>query len=89
MPPGKQVDIWALGILTCELLFDYTPFEVMDEENTDAQNYWQTVVNIKNQEDLDLPSDVLSDRCIDFIQLALTKDPQNRPSAAELLEHPW
>lgn len=35
-----------------------------------------------------LPGSVPPD-CADFIQQALTKDPRLRPSAQQLLEHPW
>jgi serine/threonine protein kinase len=35
-----------------------------------------------------LPGNIPPD-CADFIQQALTKDPRLRPSAQQLLEHPW
>lgn len=35
-----------------------------------------------------LPGSVAPD-CSEFIQQALTKDPQLRPSAEQLLQHPW
>jgi serine/threonine protein kinase len=35
-----------------------------------------------------LPGSVPPD-CADFIQQALTKDPRMRPSAQQLLQHPW
>lgn len=35
-----------------------------------------------------LPGSVAPD-CSDFIQQALIKDPQLRPSAEQLLQHPW
>lgn len=31
----------------------------------------------------------LSEDCLDFLRRALTKDPNTRPTATELKEHPW
>ena len=43
--------------------------------------------------DLDQPpapaKAALAPDCIHFMQLALTKDPRQRPSAVQLLCHPW
>ncbi|GFZ48664.1 Ca2+/calmodulin-dependent protein kinase [Saitozyma sp. JCM 24511] len=81
---GKPVDIWATGVIAYFLLCGYTPFD-RDTQYEEMQaicngdykfepaEYWQGV----------------SDTAKDFVRACLTVDPTNRPTAAELLGHPW
>ncbi|KAL4447603.1 hypothetical protein ABPG75_004822 [Micractinium tetrahymenae] len=76
---GCKVDVWAVGILTYELICGRPPFEVEDVKQTEQR--------IKFAE-VDFPSHI-SPACRSFIQQALTKRPESRPSAAQLFQHPW
>ncbi|CCC67446.1 hypothetical protein NCAS_0A08880 [Naumovozyma castellii] len=82
---GKPCDIWSLGVITYTLLSGYSPFiaesvEGFLEECTRSRYpvqfhkpYW----------------DSISDEAKDFILKALTIDPEERPSAEELMNDPW
>lgn len=76
---GCKVDVWAVGILAYELICGRPPFEVEDVKQTEQR--------IKFAE-VDFPGHV-SPACRSFIQQALTKRPESRPSAAQLFQHPW
>lgn len=81
---GKPVDIWAIGVITYFLLCGYTPFD-RDSQYDEMQaicngdykfepaEYWQGV----------------SETARDFVRACLTIDPKNRPTADQLLQHPW
>eukprot|EP00192_Tetraselmis_astigmatica_P002723 CAMPEP_0117697884 /NCGR_PEP_ID=MMETSP0804-20121206/29475_1 /TAXON_ID=1074897 /ORGANISM="Tetraselmis astigmatica, Strain CCMP880" /LENGTH=549 /DNA_ID=CAMNT_0005512181 /DNA_START=1383 /DNA_END=3032 /DNA_ORIENTATION=+ len=79
-PYTDKVDIWAVGILTYELVVGKPPFEVDNEQ--------YTMKLIINSTRLNFPPH-LSKEWKDFISIALMKDPKKRPSATELLCHPW
>eukprot|EP00798_Chlamydomonas_sp_ICE-L_P003477 gene3478-13538_t len=79
-PYDEKVDVWAMGILVYELLCGSPPFEVDDPLET-AHLIMQTSVN-------SFPES-MSAECKSFIQLALKKDPKERPSAQALIFHPW
>ncbi|GIL42968.1 hypothetical protein Vafri_787 [Volvox africanus] len=76
----EKVDIWATGVLVYELLVGRPPFEVDDPQETarlilsgQASNY---PVHISHY-------------ARDFVSQALTKHPEGRPSAEQLLQHVW
>jgi calcium/calmodulin-dependent protein kinase I len=72
---GKPVDLYSIGVIMYILLCGYPPFE--PEEG---------IV------DLEFPSpewDIISEPVKRLITLLLDKDPAVRPTASELLEHPW
>jgi len=56
------------------------PFEAQDKQLTAALILWA---------DVTYWPDSISPECVSFIQACLTKDPEQRPSAKMLLEHPW
>eukprot|EP00798_Chlamydomonas_sp_ICE-L_P022135 gene22135-29197_t len=74
-----KVDVWQIGVLTFDVLSGQPPFASVDAEST--------AHNILTQEPDWLPW--MSNECIDFIERCLTKDPWERPTAKELLAHPW
>lgn len=81
---GKPCDIWSLGVITYTILSGYSPFraETIDDFLTEVEDrgfvvyherYWKTI----------------SREAKDFINKMLDPDPDIRPTAAELLKHPW
>lgn len=76
----SKVDIWALGVLVYEALMGVTPFG-----DTDPQ---AACLKAQFRPPMPLPSGV-SAGCADFVSQALSKQAARRPSAADLLAHPW
>ena len=75
-----QVDVWAVGVLAYELVVGKPPFEVEDEA--------QTASLIMYSNSMRFPS-AHSPAWADFVRCVLVKDPDVRPSAGELMNHPW
>eukprot|EP01122_Echinamoeba_exundans_P017633 TRINITY_DN947_c0_g1_i1.p1 TRINITY_DN947_c0_g1~~TRINITY_DN947_c0_g1_i1.p1 ORF type:complete len:655 (+),score=222.60 TRINITY_DN947_c0_g1_i1:1428-3392(+) len=72
---GKPVDLYSIGVVMYILLCGYPPFE--PEEGIT---------------DLDFPSpewDLISQGPKQIISALLSKEPAKRPTAADLLDHPW
>lgn len=80
------MDIWSAGVIAFILLGGYPPFQCDDENDRDKlfavirkgkvkfhKQYWGHI----------------SDGAKDLIRQMLTVDPDDRPSAQELLNHPW
>jgi len=78
-PYTLKVDVWAVGVITYELLVGRPPFEVSSQKQTAMLIVWGS------------PSfpEHLSAEARDFISLALRKDPSERPSMLDLLRHPF
>lgn len=84
-PHGSSVDIWALGIITYILLGGYPPFY---DESDDQGKLFRKIV--KGTFVFDSPFwDSVSESAKDLIRQMLTMDPNHRPSATTLLQHPW
>jgi serine/threonine protein kinase len=79
-PYTTAVDIWAVGTLIHEALTGRVPF----------YHHEPTVMALKAQFSpaTRLPSSV-SPECQAFVDAVLQKHPGKRPTAAELLQHPW
>ena len=78
-PYSYEIDEWALGVLTYEMILGTTPFY---DENK-AIMFGKIV-----SEDPVFPEG-LDDRIIDFIMKLLTKDPKLRPKFSDLKSHPF
>jgi len=80
---GTKADIWSLGITVAELLNNGMP------PWPDFESAWQALYHI-GREDAQptLPSHV-SPLCHGFMRECVRHDPRERPSAEELLGHPW
>lgn len=72
------MDIWCIGVLTYELLFASTPFEI--------RNY-QDFGKIVDQELIYSDKVDISDRAKDFINRCMKKESYNRMSIRQTLEH--
>jgi len=81
----QSVDIWSVGIVAYMMLSGYHPFDQPSKAN---QNIMNRIIAGK----FDFPSpqwDAVPKHCKDFIKRCLVVDPKARPSASELLKHPW
>lgn len=78
---GAEVDWWALGILTHELLYGVTPFRGQRRDET-----FENVLRVP----LNLPTKpTVSPECRDFIsQLLVRPPPPPRPSSSPPLPRP-
>ncbi|KAJ8359146.1 hypothetical protein SKAU_G00156710 [Synaphobranchus kaupii] len=82
IPYGPEVDVWSMGIMVVEMVdgeppyFDETPLVAMKKLRDEPP---PTVRN----------SHKISPMLMDFLGRMLTRDPLERASAAELLEHPF
>ena len=72
--------MWATGILAYELVVGRPPFEVNDEVQTATMIMFSNNVNFPTK---------YSTLWVDFVRAALEKKPHLRPSAVQLLDHPW
>ncbi|KAG6849465.1 Serine/threonine-protein kinase ark1 [Arthromyces matolae] len=76
----KEVDLWALGVLTYEFLIGNPPFE----DRSSVSNTYQRIAQV----DLKFPA-TLSAEVKDLIAKLLQYDPQGRLSLSQVLNHPW
>lgn len=78
---GFEEDIWAIGVAAFIMLTGRAPFEGGDKE--------LTYDNIKNC-NYQFPSKIqLSNEAKDFIRTILRVDPSRRPTAIDLIDHPF
>lgn len=78
---GTEVDIWSFGILCLEMinstppLFNLPPLDAM---------------RIISQTELDIQFNIpISDELKDFVKISLIRNPSERATALQLLEHPF
>ena len=69
-----------VGCMVHELLCGGLPFQTEDKQLAAALILWADVTYWPES---------ISPQCASFIATCLTKDPRQRPSAKQLLEHPW
>lgn len=81
----QKADIFAIGVLTYELLTGHTAFHFACKSSLRLYNAILNKEPLFNEE---IWKRVSSD-CVDFIQKCLTKDQTARPSVNELFKHPW
>ena len=80
---GSKCDIWSCGVMTCILVSGIPPFT-----GSDSNAIMECVCEGNISFDDEVWSDV-SAECKDFITKLLTYNADDRPSAAEVLKHPW
>ena len=80
----QAIDVWAIGIIAFELLFERWPFDGVDRKQV-----WNLIRDALKQKDFVFKDRSLSKEARSFIQDCLEIDIKKRPTAKELLNHPW
>jgi hypothetical protein len=79
-----KVDIWSLGCVVIEMASGLPPWSELQ-----VSNLFQALFYIGETNNLPRIPASLSAQAQAFVTLCLTRDPAARPTAAELLAHPW
>jgi len=83
----EKVDIWGLGVLLFEMLTGKSPFSPTKEDLNRYDYMTQLKDNIIKGWVQDL--NLLSNNARDLFQRLVHCDPSKRPSAKQILHHPW
>ncbi|KAH8997467.1 kinase [Lactarius akahatsu] len=78
------MDIWSMGCVVLEFATGKKPWSHLDNEWTIMYH-----IGVATQHPPLPEPDQLSEVGINFIKACLTVDPTRRPSAFELMDHPW
>lgn len=82
-------DVWAAGVMAFQLLSGFLPFDDHHNPNHASLSIiWKSILTDEPSFKRSCWNDV-SDEAKDFIKKVLVKEPAQRPSAMEALEHPW
>ncbi|XP_076827486.1 serine/threonine-protein kinase 17A [Brachyhypopomus gauderio] len=82
-PISTATDMWSIGVLAYVMLTGISPFLGDDKQET-FLNISQINVSYTEEE-----LQQLDKAAIHFIKMLLIKDPENRATAEECLNHPW
>ncbi|PIM98895.1 Ca2+/calmodulin-dependent protein kinase, EF-Hand protein superfamily [Handroanthus impetiginosus] len=80
---GKEIDVWSAGVILYILLSGVPPFWAETEKGI-----FDAILN----EEVDFDSQPwpsISNSAKDLVRKMLTKNPKNRISSTQVLEHPW
>ncbi|KAH0706638.1 hypothetical protein KY285_011141 [Solanum tuberosum] len=80
---GKEIDVWSAGVMLYILLSGVPPFWAETERG---------IFDAILKEDIDFESQPwpsITSSAKDLVRKMLNKDPKQRISAAQVLEHPW
>ncbi|CCW69048.1 unnamed protein product [Phytomonas sp. Hart1] len=80
---GTKSDIWSIGCTIVEMLTGRPPWP-------ECNSMWAAVYKIANSTDLptEIPRDI-DPQLMNLLEKCFERDPQKRPSAEELLQHPF
>mmetsp|Transcript_11568 Transcript_11568/g.30975 ORF Transcript_11568/g.30975 Transcript_11568/m.30975 type:complete len:115 (-) Transcript_11568:846-1190(-) len=80
---GRKSDIWSIGACVVEMVTGVPPWA------GEYTNEFALMYNIASSTRLPDVPDYLSAECKSFLQLCFQRDAKARPSADELLSHPF
>jgi len=80
-------DLWSLGLSLLELAMGRFPYPP-NAEAGERLGFWDLLDHIVEEPAPAIPPH-LSPAFADFLRLCLQKEPENRPSTADLTHHPW
>jgi len=81
---NAKVDVWSLGCVIIEMSTGQPPWVEQKFEHPFRALYF-----IGNTDSIPAVPKELGEQGVDFTTKCLTRDPKNRPTAKELLSHPW
>ncbi|XP_010877978.1 serine/threonine-protein kinase 17B [Esox lucius] len=82
-PITTATDLWSVGVISYMLVTGESPFAGSDKQ--------ETYLNV-SQVNVDYSQEAfsrVSELAVDFIRKLLVKTPEDRPSAADCMTHPW
>jgi serine/threonine protein kinase len=79
-------DIWSFGIIVAYCLFGVFPFN-LKENSTSGNNMFGLLKIVQKDDFIDFTKVKCSDEVVDFIKKCCIQEPNDRPSASELLKH--
>ncbi|GIM11803.1 hypothetical protein Vretimale_15261 [Volvox reticuliferus] len=84
------IDIWSVGVLAYEMLVGFPPFVSNDagEDSGSRQGVAAFLAEQATRKTLRFPASI-SAAAKDFIMATLNENPGDRPTAQQLLKHPW
>ncbi|KAF6254545.1 hypothetical protein COO60DRAFT_312479 [Scenedesmus sp. NREL 46B-D3] len=82
-------DVWAAGVMAYQLLSGRFPFDDWQHPEAPALSLvWRSIISEQPSFSRGGWQDI-TDSAKDFCRSLLNKDPRQRPSAREALQHPW
>lgn len=79
---GAEADIWSMGCVVLEMFTGEPPW-------SECGGQAQAIYKIASTKELPAFPEPFDDLAEDFVRMCLRRDPGERPSAAELLTHPF
>lgn len=84
----NKSDIWSLGLILLECATGKFPYSPPDQDSGWV-NFYELMESIVEGEPASAPADQFTPDFCSFISACVQKDPKDRLSARELLEHPF
>ena len=81
-------DVWSLGIIVMECILGFYPY-IIYNNNVLPNSVWIVHELIENNPVPQLDKNIYSQELIDFTNQCLIKDIKKRPTAAQLINHPF
>jgi len=78
----EKCDVWSIGVIAYVMLFGHPPFE-----GSSTKDIFEQILSKKINFDSLLKS--FSADAVDFLRICITRDPKQRSSAQNALNHPW